>query len=202
MIRTPSKVYATSWAILVFFFLVPLTAGRSGAEMNRCPCKYHSAVAQGVGTCSRSEDRARCTIEFSATTPEEYSRFVSKLQEFGLWADPRESLNFANKIPPEKWGTSFVLEKLPVLFAISQRFGFEDKILLTKKVIESQVYQILKALQDPTVKDCIKMHAEGFNLRIGYGCIEIYRDDFASMVKTPWSHAEFYCDFSTPPWFK
>lgn len=190
------------WVIIFFLLTILLNKGKSNAETNRCPCKYHSAVAQGWGTCSRSEDRARCTIEFSATNPEEYRRFVNKLQKIGLRADPRESIYFANKVPPEGWDVNFVKDKLPVLFAISQRFGFEDKIPITKKMLETNAPEILKALQEPSKKECVKIQSEGFKLNIGYGCIEMHGDNFSSMVKTPWSGADFYCDFSTPAWLK
>lgn len=188
--------------ILSLIFTILLTKGSSNAESNRCPCKYHSAVAQGPGTCSRSEDRARCTIEFSATNPEEYKEFVNKLHEMDLNADPRESIHFANKVPPEEWDVSFVRDRLPVLFAISQRFGFEGKIPITKKILENKAPEILKALQEPSKKECVKIQSEGFRLNIGYGCIEIHKDEFSSMVKTPWSDANFYCDFTNPAWLE
>ena len=188
--------------ILFFLSTILITKGISNAETNRCPCKYHSAVAQGSGTCSRSEDKTRCTIEFSATTPEEYMEFVNKLQKIVLREDPRGSIYFANKLPPEGWDVNFVKYKLPVLFAISQQFGFEDQIPITKKILETKAPEILKALQEPSRKECVKIQSEGFQLNIGYGCIEMHRGDFSSMVKTPWSGADFYCDFSTPAWLK
>ena len=190
------------WVILFVLSTLIVAKRTSNAETSRCPCKYHSAVAQGAGTCSRSEDRSRCTIEFSATNQEEYMKFLNKLQKIGLREDPRGSIYFANKYSPERWDVNFVTEKLPVLFAISQQFGFEDKILITKKILEAKATKILKALQDPSRKEGAKMLFEGFQLNIGYGCIEMHRADFSSMVKTPWSKADFYCDFSTPSWFK
>jgi len=185
---------------LLFTLMVP----GASAKYNRCPCKYHSATAQGEGTCSRSEDKYHCTIEFSATKLEEYQDFVKYLRHIGLNADPREALAFATEEPPEKWDISFVKESLPVLFAISQRFWFEDKISITKDLIQNNASFIIESVQlKPTEERKYRsIKISGFNMIIGYGCIELRKGHFTTMVKTPWSKPGCYCDSTKPPWSK
>ena len=187
-------------SLLTYALLLTLMVAGANAKYNRCPCKYHSATAQGEGTCSRSEDKNYCTIEFSATKLAEYNEFVNYLDGIGLTFDPRNALAYSTEEPPEKWNLTFVRQALPVLFAISQRFGFQDRITVTRDIIQKNADFIIKSVQSkPThAKKYSSIEICGFTLIVSYGCVELRQGDFTTMVKTPWSDGGCNCDFTKP----
>jgi len=92
-------------SLLTYALLLTLMVAGANAKYNRCPCKYHSATAQGEGTCSKSEDKNHCTIEFSATKLAEYNEFVNYLGGIGLTFDPRNALVYSTeKLDMWIWG--------------------------------------------------------------------------------------------------
>src|SRR5215469_15284067 len=91
----------------------------TSAFATKCQCKQHPADAEANGTCSRTEDEKRCTLTFTATSPEEYQEFLSRLKKLGLVDDPHYILWLTYQYPPETYPDKFVVDDLPVLFAIS-----------------------------------------------------------------------------------
>jgi hypothetical protein len=189
-VRRQLRVFMASMCSLLSMFLI-ITAAHS----TQCKCRQHNADAEANGTCSRTEDEKRCSLCFTTTTPEEYRRFVSQLQNLGLKTDPREVLSKAAQMPPESHGSLFVSEYLPILFSISQRVYFEDRTPQIVKAIRSNQKVIEEILLNPEYKRrAVKQQLSNFDATISYGCVEIKEGNFYSMVKTRWSEGVFFCN--------
>ncbi len=172
------------------------------AKATTCSCKQHQASAEASGTCSRTEDEKKCTLAFTTTTPAEYADFVKRLKDIKLTADPRETLRIVSGGPPEKWPSNFVMDLLPVLFAISQRTHFTDPNDALNTINEIRNFEFEKrkteiedAIRNPKYRQSsTKISLNRYNAVISYGCIELQLDKFYTMVKTQWSGAMKFCD--------
>lgn len=189
--------HANSYVVILGLALSILLVSPQ-ALATTCKCRQHPAQAEASGTCSRTEDKSSCTLTFTATTPEEYARFVRELRSYGLdEIDPHLALDFAMRSRPEEWKIQGLAKVLPVLFAISQREIFVD---VTPKVFEAfksnctqdacSVFEHAFRLSGQTVE---KDFGE-FKASVSYGCIELQRGDLYTMVKTRWSPRRFFCD--------
>ncbi len=160
-----------------------------------CSCKNHNANSEADGTCSRTEDDKLCTMRFSATTPEEYRVFRRTLSDLGLKNEPRRALTLSKDIPPEELGPAFIRDMLPILFAISQRDNFAKNIPLIAEIVKVNSETIFSVYADREYQVDKKIMKFGdYSAIISYGCMELKLGNFATMVKTPWSLALFYCD--------
>ena len=159
----------------------------------KCKCETHLAEAEATGTCSRTEDKNYCTLVFTTTPQTEYQVFVNRLRKLGLNDDPRKILEMAYKMPPQSFNEKLLRQALPILFAISQRTYFQE---VTADIAKAFGKQPLKEIQGAYQKEgtsVIKTKLGPFNATVSYGCIELKRGDLATMVKTRWSKAEFFC---------
>jgi hypothetical protein len=182
------------YIVTIFILSLLYSSFPSFAENGtKCKCINHPAEAEGVGTCSRTEDDKYCTLVFTTTPQEEYEDFKKRLQSIGLKMDPREALQMAYKIPPEGFKDEELKDILPVLFAISQRTHFQN---LTPEIATSFSGDMNKifGLFREKGKLVTERNVGIFKAKISYGCMELRIDKISTMVKTRWSNAELFCD--------
>lgn len=172
------------------------------ADSRTCPCKIHSAQAIADGVCSRSEDKQSCTLEFTAAESDEYEKLKSFLKELKLKNDPREAFSLATKYPPQKLPSDFLTDWLPVLIAVSQWRIFPKQTPNFIGVLKKNPQKVDHAFRFSEGTSHEELVIGPFKVSAGYGCIEMSKDEFSTMVKTPFSEATYYCDFSDPPWKK
>jgi len=185
----------------VFIFLILLFIGVAftlPVWSTTCKCRQHSAKAEAGGTCSRTEDRNMCTLAFSATTEAEYKDLVRRLNRHNIYVSPHDALDFAWQNSPEKWGEKDIGRYLAPLFIISMKHGFSnisDELLRTiskeSKKWQSDINQFSNRNYQ---RRSINSRLGSFDATISYGCIELRKGDFYSMVKTRFSQAKNYCD--------
>jgi hypothetical protein len=170
----------------------------ASAFATKCRCKQHAADAEANGTCSRTEDEKLCTLTFTATPPQEYEQFKSRLKELGLTDDPHDILRQAYEKAPDTYSDKdkFITDDLPILFAISQREEhFQPRTKEILEVIRANKLEIQKVFTSPDFKYKSKDGKIGqFDAVISYGCIELSAGKFSSMVKTRWAGSNKLCN--------
>ena len=180
--------------IIAIAIVLPLSTTRTYATPTRCPCRHHPAEAEAEGTCSRTEEPKWCTLAFSATSEEEYTKLVNRLKQFNFQVTPRDALRVSWEVPPEKWAA---WDYLAALFIISQKWeGFKKQSEEVLEAISKEVRpEALKYFGDhELMSKATKINIGRFEAIISYGCIELRRDDFYTMVKLRFSQAINYCD--------
>jgi hypothetical protein len=194
------KFIAIGISIVTIIFSHSLILGSDSQQYKKqCPCRFHKAQAFATGTCSRSEDRHFCTLDYTATSPTEYKEFRSFLRKLGLHTDPKEALQISTNLDYAK-DINFYDEILPIAFAVSQRRYFSEWTPKVVKAIKKNAKIIITPFSSDWGKDYIKTSIGEFNGIISFGCIELNSGNFSTMVKTPWANAEYYCDFKKPEW--
>jgi hypothetical protein len=171
----------------------------AAAYATKCRCKQHAADAEADGTCSRTEDEKLCTLTFTATPPQDYEQFKSRLKNLGLTDDPHDVLRQTYEKTPDTYSDRFITDDLPILFAISQREEhFRPRTKEILEAIRADKEKIKGVFANIDFKHKFKDDKIGqFDAVISYGCIELSAGKFSSMVKTRWAESNKLCnDFS------
>lgn len=182
-------------SLMILFIVVSFTLP---VWSTTCKCRQHSAKAEAGGTCSRTEDRSMCTLAFSATTEAEYRDLVRRLNRHNINVSPHDALDFAWENPPERWRENDIGKYLAPLFIISMKHGFSnisDELLKTIANESQKWSSDIKAFSNTNYqRRSVNSRIGSFDATISYGCIELRKGDFYSMVKTRYSLANNYCD--------
>jgi hypothetical protein len=179
------------WYVFVIFVVALCPAVTFGAA--KCACRQHSAEAEGPTLCSRTENRRICEIAFSATPEHERRELLTRLEGMGLRVEPDRALEFVAQSPPKEWTLEDIRAKLPVLFAISQKRRFGDATEMVTSFIRRYADAIHRGISTPGNQVIQHDFAEA-SMTASYGCLEIGRESFFTMVKSQYSQRPFYCD--------
>ena len=119
------------------------------------------------------------------------------IKRAGLTVFPEAA--FESISTPKSTGqAAFYEQALPILFAASMDQRFEKSALDVAKALRANSKELIGPFSKPSGNEYTTLQLDAYVARVSYGCLELSKGDFSTMVKASWASARYYCDFSEP----
>lgn len=180
--------------ILLFILFCGAISFPESLSAKNCPCRLHPAESDAEGACSRTEDEHRCSIVFTSKFAQS-SASIPPLK-FTSGVEPKGAAAIAPASLPNEAGSKESAAQLQALFELSQGKRFARFSTGISGVLRGTDFQEISAIlkNSEYARSAKRQQMGGFSVVASFGCVEFQQGKFSSMVKMPWSRAQFYCD--------